>query len=176
MRALTLDYRHQSRTSWVGFALLAAGLMGAAVVGSQYQQLTDEVARTETSLRESGLATRKNVVATRSAGDAQKVALEVKHARDILLQLSMPWNELFTSVEAADAPDVALLSIESDIDKQRVKISGETKNLGAMLGYLRYLEGRPTFTDVFLQSHQIQQQDPQHPVRFVLTATWLVPR
>ncbi len=105
---------------------------------------------------------------------SQKVALEVKHAREILLQLSMPWNELFASVESVEAPNVALLGIESDIDKQRVKISAEAKNLGAMLDYLRALEGRPTFADVYLQSHQIQQQDPQHPVRFVLTATWLV--
>lgn len=176
MRALTLDYRPQTRASWVGIALLVAGVASAGVIGSEYQQVADEVAKAETGIREHGVATRKKVVVPAAAGDLQKVALEVKHAREILLQLSMPWNKLFASVEAVDAPNVALLGIESDIDKQRVKISAEAKNLGAMLDYLRDLEGRLTFADVYLQSHQIQQQDPQHPVRFVLTATWLVRR
>jgi hypothetical protein len=174
MRALSLDFRRQSRPGWIGRAMLIAGAAGAAVLAGQYIQMVDEVAQAEAGIRERGVATRKKPVLSIDAGDTQKVALEVKRAREILLQLSMPWNELFASVESVDAPDVALLSIESDIDKQRVKISAEAKNLGAMLDYLRALEGRPTFADVFLQSHQIQQQDPQRPVRFVLTAMWRV--
>jgi Tfp pilus assembly protein PilN len=71
---------------------------------------------------------------------------------------------------------VALLQIESDVDKQHVKISAEARTLGAMLDYLRDLEGRSILSDVYLQSHQIQQQDPERPVRFVLTATWLARR
>ena len=173
MRALTLDYRRQARTSWAGIALLVAGVAGAGIIASQYQAVTDDVARAENGLREHGVESRKRTVATRAGGDVQKVALEVKRAREILLQLGMPWNELFTSIEAADSKNVALLGIESDIDKQRVKISAEAKNLDAMLDYIRDLQGRPAFADVYLQSHQIQQQDPQRPVRFVLTATWL---
>lgn len=176
MRALTLDYRRQTRARWVGVALLIVSLAGAGVLASQYRQIVDEAAQAETGIREHGVATRKKVVVPSAAGDVQKVALEVKHARKLLLQLSMPWNELFASVEAVDAPNVALLGIESDLDKQRVKISAEARNLGAMLDYLRDLEGRPTFADVYLQSHQVQLQDAQHPVRFVLTATWLVRR
>ncbi len=173
MRALTLDYRARTRAGWVGVALLVAGVAGAGILGSQYRQIADEVTQAETGLREHGIATRKKVDISSAAGDVQKVALEVKHAREVLIQLSTPWNELFASVESVDAPNVALLGIESDIGKQRVKISAEAKNPGAMLDYLRELEGQPAFADVYLESHQIQQQDPQRPVRFVLTATWL---
>jgi hypothetical protein len=174
MRALSLDFRRQSRPGWIGRAMLIAGAVGAVVLAGQYIQMVDEVAQAEVGIRERGVATRKKPVFSSAAGDTQKVALEVTRAREILFQLSMPWNELFASVEAVDAKDVALLSIESDIDKQRVKISAEAKDLDAMLDYLRALEGRPIFADVFLQSHQIQQQDPQRPVRFLLTATWRV--
>jgi hypothetical protein len=174
MRALTLDYRRQYRASWVGVVLLIAGVAGAGAIASQYGRMVDESAQAEIGIREHGAATRKKVVAVSTEGDVQKVALEMKHAREILLQLGMPWNELFASFEGVEASNVALLSIQSDIDKRRVKISAEAKNLSAMLDYVRAMEGRPTFAEVYLQSHQTQQQDPQHPVRFVLSATWQV--
>jgi hypothetical protein len=173
MRALTLDYRRQPQARWIGVALLVAGVAGAGFLGTEYRQLADEVERAESGMREHGAAARKQTVAPATEGDVQKVALEVKKAREVVLQLKTPWNELFASVESVQAPNVALLGIESDVEKQRVKINAEAKNLGAMLDYLRELEGRPTFADVYLQSHQTQQQDPQHPVRFVLTAAWL---
>jgi hypothetical protein len=53
-----------------------------------------------------------------------------------------------------------------------VKINGEAKNFEAMLQYITQLEKREEFGPVYLQSHQIQQQDPDRPVRFSLLATW----
>jgi len=175
MRALTLDYRRRSRTGWVAIALLAVGVAGTALLGGRYRLMLDQQAQIESSLRTVAVAARKKVRVASTAGDAQRIALEVKRARKLLLQMSMPWNEMFSSVESANSRNVALLSIESDIDKQRVKISAEAKNLGAMLNYLRDMEGRPAFADVYLQSHQVQLQDAQRPVRFVLGATWRAP-
>jgi hypothetical protein len=86
----------------------------------------------------------------------------------------VPWSELFASAESAAMPDVALLSIESDTDKRRVKISGEAKHLEAVLEYLRFLAARPALADVYLQSHNVQKQDPQRPVRFTVNAQWRV--
>jgi hypothetical protein len=42
-----------------------------------------------------------------------------------------------------------------------------------VLEYLRFLGAQPKLANVYLQSHQLQQQDPQHPVRFVLGAAWV---
>jgi hypothetical protein len=175
MRALTLDYRRRPRSGWAGVALLVAGVAGTALLGEQYRLMLDQQALIESGLRTVAVAARKNVRVASAAGDAQRMALEVRRARKLLLQMSMPWNEMFASVEAANSRNVALLSIESDIDKQRVKISAEAKNLGAMLNYVRDMEGRPAFADVYLQSHQVQLQDAQRPVRFVLGATWRSP-
>lgn len=176
MRALSLDFRRQSRPGWIGRMLLVVSLAAAAVLALQYWQTVDAVAQTEADIRVRGVARRSQPVLARPAGDAEKTAREVKRAREVVFQLGMPWNELFESVESIDAPDVALLGIESDSDKQRVKITAEAKNLDAMLGYLRAIGERPVLAEVYLQSHQMQQQDPQHPVRFVLIATWRVGR
>ena len=175
MRALNLDFRRRDRTaSWAGVALLAVALAGAVVTGDRYLQLDDQLAAAKASVRESAAATRKKAGASFSGGEPQTLASELKNAREILLQLALPWGELFASAESADMPDVALLSIESDTDKRRVKISGEAKNLESMLEYVRYLEARPSLADVYLESHELQKKDPQQPVRFVLSAEWRV--
>ncbi len=175
MRALSLDFRRPERSaSWVGIALLLAALAAAVAGGGRYLQLANELAAERSSLREAATATRKRPVAAASSSDPQALAAELKHANEILLQLTLPWGELFASAESAGTPEVALLAIESETDKRRVKISGEAKNLESILDYLRYLESRPALADVYLQSHELQKQDAQQPVRFVVSAQWRV--
>jgi len=176
MRALTLDYRRSPRGSWPGVALLVAGAAGAALVGLQYRQLVDEEARAETGAYRAAAVERKKAVQPAAAVDPRKLALEVARARKLLLQLSVPWDEVFEGVEAVDSRNVGLLRIESDLEKQSIKIDAEARNIAAMLRYLRAMEALSTFVDVHLQSHQVQLQDAQHPVRFVVTATWRASR
>lgn len=175
MRALSLDFRRRdSSTGWIGIALLVAALAAAVASGSQYLQLADRLVAEQASLREAASAPRKKLVAAAADGDPKTLAVELRHANEILLQLSLPWGELFSSAEAAGTPDVALLGIESETGKRRVKISGEAKNLESILDYLRYLESRPVLAEVYLQSHELQKQDSQQPMRFVVTAQWRV--
>jgi hypothetical protein len=174
MRVLDLDFRREDRHArWAGIALLAAGLAAAIAAGAQYSQLAEESAYAEASVRESGMVARRQPTAIRPSGDVEKVALEMKRASDVAFALKLPWNDLFASVEAANTPNVALLAIESDTGKRQVKISGEAKDLESLLDYLRFLGAQPKLANVYLQSHQLQQQDPQHPVRFVLGADWV---
>jgi Tfp pilus assembly protein PilN len=174
MRVLNLDFRREDRQGrWAGIALLVAGLAGAIVVGVQYSDLAEELTQAEASVHRSGIAAHRQTTAIRPSGDLQKVALEMKRASEVAFQLKVPWNDLFASVEAANTPTVALLSIESDTGKRQVKISGEAKDIESVLDYLRFLGAQPRLANVYLQSHQLQQQDPQHPVRFVLGAAWV---
>jgi len=173
MRALSLDLRRDARSSnWFGVALLLAAVATAVASGSQYLRQADQLVAEKANLRDATAATRKKTGAAAAVGDPQALATELKHANAILLQLTLPWGELFASAEAVGTPDVALLSIESETDKRRVKISGEAKNLESILDYLRYLKSQPALADVYLQSHELQKQDAQQPVRFVVSAEW----
>ena len=175
MRALNLDFRKGQRVAaWVGIALLAGGALLTAASVAQYVELADRLSAAEATVRSLGPGARKKLIQGRQKGDPQKVAFEMQRARDLLLRLQLPWNQLFETIESAHKSEVALLSIESDNDKRRVKIAGEAKNLDALVAYLGYLEERPALTDVNLESHEIQLKDPQRPVRFVLGARWLV--
>jgi Tfp pilus assembly protein PilN len=176
MRALELDFhREDLRARWAGAALLAVALAGTLAVAAQYRHVAAGLAQAEADVRESGIAAKRKSI-PHPSGDLQKVGLAIKRADEILLRLKLPWNALFASVESGSMPNVALLAIESDTDKGRVKISGEARDLEAMLDYLRFLGTQPTLAEVYLQSHQVQQQDPQRPVRFVLSADWTARR
>jgi Tfp pilus assembly protein PilN len=175
MRALDLDLRRDEGAGWLpGLVVLGLALAGSAAVGLQYLELTSEIGQAQASVRKSGTASRTRTDAPSTGAEAQKVSLEMKRASEVVLELARPWGDLFATAESARTPDIALLSIESDNDKQRVRISGEAKTLDSVLEYLRVLSLRPVLADVYLQSHELQKQDPQRPVRFVLNAEWSV--
>jgi Tfp pilus assembly protein PilN len=95
-------------------------------------------------------------------------------ARVVLSHLTVPWETLFRGLESVDEKDVALLSMIPDAEKQQIKLTLEAKNLNAMLSYHRKLQENPTFKEVSLGEHEIVQQDPYRPVRFSVTATWVI--
>jgi hypothetical protein len=173
MRRLELELlKDEGPAAWLGTALLGAGLATAIGVAAEYSALDESMARAESSLRESARAARKKPVVSRLQADPQKVALEVRQARELMLRLQLPWHELFGSIEGARKSDVALLSIESQHEKRRVKIYAEAKDVEAMVSYLAYLRRRPALSEVYLESHEVQLKDQQRPVRFVLSADW----
>ena len=177
MRPLELDFRRRpGPPSWVGAALLAAGIVAAAGAVAQYASLNDRLARAEASALEARRAARHRSPVAALDTDPKKVAVEIQQAQVVMVRLRLPWQELFSSIEAARNSSVALLSIESDREKRRVKIYGEAKDLDAMALYLAQIRQSRALTDAYLESHELQLKDPQQPVRFVLSANWSVER
>lgn len=175
MAALRLDFQRSNRpVPWLGWLLLAAAVASAAVALRHQQAVAGEVVHAEARLdraeREAGRHTRAVRVASPEAQRVQ--AAEVQHANTVLRELALPWEALFEAVEGAATKDVALLALEPEMRKGRVAITAEAKDFGAMLDYARRLGERDVFASVHLQHHQVQQSDPQRPVRFSLLAVW----
>ncbi|WP_052184904.1 hypothetical protein [Methylotenera sp. N17] len=99
---------------------------------------------------------------------------EVLYARDIVTQLSTPWNPLLTSLEQVSTQDIALLSIAPNRKKQQVVLTGQAKNMAATLQYVQALAQLNTLAQVYLLKHQIDQSDPYKPVGFTIVAQWNV--
>jgi len=168
---LTLDYQHSGQISRLGMLLLLVAATALLACGFYYSKLIVEADLWESSAEQSKRATQKLFPARRT--DTGTTA-EIKRANEILRQLSMPWYDLLQTIESAGGKNVALLSLEPDTEKSLVRISGEAKNISAMLDYIRQLEKRDLFGNVYLQSHHVQLQDPEKPVQFVLLAIWRV--
>jgi hypothetical protein len=96
----------------------------------------------------------------------------VARANEVLRQLTLPWQDLLLAVETAGGRNVTLLSLEPDIERGQVKISGEARDMMVLLNYITQLEQQQAFGQVLLQNHQVQLRDPERPVRFTLLAVW----
>lgn len=175
MRALSLDYRRSKAQAqhWVGMLLLVLVIAGAVQMERYYRQLSEQGAQLEALAAkiEHKLHPSRSVVAP-SAAESQQTGAEIKAANEVLLQLNLPWNEMFAAVEGANNDDMALLGIEPDVKKGLVRVSGEAKNSAAMFKYIRLLQGSKPISTLYLKHHQIKERDPEKPIRFTLDASW----
>lgn len=171
MTRLQLDYQARTRPfPWAGAILCALALAVAGLAGAYYHSLRGQIAYWDGLARQSGRGSAPRVPRNKIA--ASDMALEIKHANEVLSKITLPWDKLFQAVEWSSGQDVALLGIEPNAEKNEVKISGEAKNMMAVLGYLRHLTAQEVISSAYLRSHQVQQQDPDKPVRFSLVAAW----
>lgn len=173
MRRLKLDFQRKSASMGGGVALLVVALLLGGKLFADYRDVTAEIERGEAALTWlERLAGHKAVRPGKPGSDPYSA--EIKRANEVIDQLALPWDQLFASVEDATGKDVALLSIQPDKHKGAVSIEGEAKDIAAMLDYMRRLNEAKQLRKIDLLSHQVQQQDPQKPVRFNLSARWIV--
>jgi hypothetical protein len=172
MDILHLDYQQDLPRRWAGPAMLALTLGGLILAGAYYIELDGTAAGWEGKLEQMERRLGMPAHGGRGSGEAKDMVLEVNRANEVLRQLTLPWDTLFQAVESAAGKDVALLAMEPDTEKHQVKISGEAKDFAAVLNYVTHLEEQAVFGPVYLQGHQVQQEDPDKPVRFSLLAEW----
>lgn len=171
MSELRLDYQPSSAFPWAGAVLFVLAVIALVLTGVHYLKLNEQVAGWEAKAARSNDKTSVHQTAGHASSSVE-LAQEVSNANEVLRQLSVPWETLFQAVESSGSGKVTLLALEPDVEKHQVKINGETKNFKALTNYITQLQGQAVFGSVYLQSHQVQQQDPDKPVRFSLLATW----
>ena len=172
MQAIRLDYLSDGRNRFAGIAVLIAGLCVTLFMLWSYHEESQKISRQEALIENIRHARASRLDALPVETDSEQIALETGQAKAIILELNLPWKELFEAIESYQKDDVAVLAIEPDAQKGLVRISAEAKSLDSLVAYLAYLQKIPLLRDIELVTHQIQEQDPQHPVRFMLQATW----
>lgn len=97
---------------------------------------------------------------------------EAAAANAVVMQLNLPWRDLRNAVRDATPPGVALLALEPDAKKQALRLTAETRTSEDMVGYVERLKRQPLFESVVLVRHEINDQDPNRPLRFQVDAQW----
>ncbi len=171
---IDLDYQRRARRfPWRGGLLLVLALVALGLAGEYYRGLDEQIADWQARVQRLEQAAQPRRAAVPGPGrEGRDLAPEIAQANEVLRQLALPWDRLFKAVELSLSEDVALLAMEPDAVKGQVRIGGEAKDVVAMLDYLTRLQGHQEFGGVYLQSHQVRQQEAEKPVRFVLTASW----
>ena len=179
MRPMNIDFAPRSlrrtlfHTHPALLALAGAGLLlcvGAAFGG---WKLVEQRHERERQLRH--LQERVAAMSARPVEVAQTVIPPEQAAfvNGAVMQLNLPWRELQDAVAAATPRSVALVAMEPDPRKQVLKITAETKTSDEMVAYVAELKQQESFSGVILTRHEINDQDPNRPLRFQLEATWI---
>jgi hypothetical protein len=107
---------------------------------------------------------------------AQSVAgLNAQNAEKTVHELGTPWSQLLTELENASGDtsgNIALLSVEPDHAKHRVRVTAEARTLELALAYVQRLRKAPVLRYPMLDSHELRKDDKDHPVRFQVSADW----
>jgi hypothetical protein len=97
---------------------------------------------------------------------------ESKALRQAIGLIRIDWEKLYGSIDEATSEDVSLVAIRPNATGKLVQISGEARNMAAVLAFVEALRREPLDKPVLI-SHQIKQSDPQQPILFEISATWL---
>lgn len=155
--------------------LLVAGLVLCAVAGALGARMLARQRAFEAQLALFDARAGKAQAARVTAPAAPPVQLSAAQADAInaaILQLNLPWPALREAIGTATPATVALLSLEPDPRRRSLKITAETRDAQAMIDYVAQLKRQDLFGDVVLLRHEINETDPNRPVRFELDAPW----
>jgi hypothetical protein len=168
LQPLRIDFaEREDGASPVRIAALFLGAAAMALAITVFQDIQTRTARLEAEL---GRIARP----AGNAGPAGAARLDeaVKRANAVARELARRWDTVFAAIEAVGDAEVALLAIEPDARKSIVRITAESKNKHAMLRYLTRLQERQPLQRVLLEHHEVRTQEPERPVRFVVSGEW----
>jgi hypothetical protein len=167
---VNLDFVRRRAPLTLGSGVLL--LLGVAAAGAallEYRHLESRRAGLELKLDAAARGSHRD-----PALDLRAAGLSEAAGR-LAQELGTPWTRLLAELEAASADSagkIAVLSIEPDHTKHNVHITGESRDLPLVLGYVQRLQASTLLRYPMLESHDVKTDDPQHPVRFAMTAEW----
>ena len=167
---IELDFAAASpRFSVVGLIVLALGAAAAAWTVSDYRALQTQSALLDIEV---GAAAPRSTDTRRSTEIDPRGIVEATAA---VAELSLPWSQLLNDLETIaeeSRNDIALLSIEPDREKRRVRIGAEASSLPAALAFVQKLQRTSALEYPLLDNHQVRTDQRERPVYFEMTADW----
>jgi hypothetical protein len=170
VQPILLDFKTRPRRGGIaGAVVLFLGCSGLLLAGMQYRA---------SSLARDGLEMRLDAVTSaQNAGAASLRSGAAEEAGPLVTELGTPWSLLLQELETASqdvGSTVAVLAVEPDRDKGRIRIVAEAKDLPTALAYIERLQKSHALRFPMLDSHERRTEDHDQPVRFQLSAEWRV--
>ena len=153
----------------VGIAVALLGVLCLGAVLLQQHALAGQRAGLE--LRRAALVGSQH----RATGVESVAGLSSQNAEKTVRELATPWSQLLAELETASGDttgNVAVLMIEPDHAKHRVRVTAEARTLELALAYVQRLRKTQVLHYPMLDNHEIKADDKDHPVRFQISADW----
>ncbi len=169
-------YRRWYQISPLNLALLVLALLWLGAVFLQQNQIQQSLQQQNAELAklQNRLQARAEVKAPVVASNIEP--LQAKAVNLAINQLNLPWRDLLQALEQATPKEIALLALEPDAKSSTLRVQAESKSSLEMAAYLKKLRRVGMFDNVVLTRHEINEQDPNHPLRFQFEAHWVAER
>lgn len=159
---------------WARGVLLLAGLCaGVGVLTYERMVLSPELEAQRQLIQD-----QRAKMGSREAPSSMKpteLAQAWRNAQGAASQLNLPWSRFFAVLgESSVSADVALISIEPDTQKGQAILIAEARNPDSMLNFVSALQHSDEFSEVALQSHLINRNVPENPIRFRISTRWRI--
>lgn len=181
MRRVRIDFappgvrRALHRTPRSAWVLAGAALALCILAGWRTRGYLAQVRAYQAQLSMLAARARAPSVMPVAARQPSVPAAQAAAVNEIILRLNLPWGALRDAVQAATTPNVALLALEPDARKHSLRISAEARGSDEMIDYVEQLQRQDWFSGVALAHHEINDLDPNHPMRFQVDAQWRAP-
>lgn len=173
MRRLELNFQKPPfrPNRLAGWMLLLTGLALLIEMGISYDRLQNDRETMNQEIKTSHI----RLDTSNNNSKYQFTDKDFEDGRQIINRLSTPWDAFFVGLESVRTSNVAILSIQPDMQTGLLQIEGEAKDYAAVLTLVAQLRVTKPFSEVFLLRHEIKRDDPQHPVAFALSTRWTKP-
>lgn len=172
MREISLDFQPR-RPGLLTIVLLLAGVLLCADAWLEDTALRERLNEVESQLAQARRRADRLATGSRDSRPENVFSTEESNAlRQAIGAIRIDWERLYRSIDKAVSEEVSLLAIRPNAAGKSLQISGEARDMAAALAFVEALRHEP-LSHVALLSHQIKQNDPQHPIVFEISATWL---
>ena len=165
-RLSALDFAHpqqalQHSSGWRGWSVLAIALTATTWLAFDLADLKSRHQRMQAASLETPTAVRP-LPATLPA--------EMRFADESLRSGTIPWDSIFSDLEAARKPGITLLHVHAQGRAQTLRIGGEAQSFNVLTAFLADLDKRPGLAGSQLLGHQLDEQ--RHSVKFEARVQW----
>lgn len=172
MREIALDFQPR-RPGLLSLVLLLAGVLLCADAWQEDTALRERLNDVESRLAQARHHGDRLAAGRRDSRPENAFSAEESSAlRQAIGAIRIDWETLYRNIDQAVSEEVSLLAVRPSVAGKSLQISGEARDLAAALAFVEALRHEP-LSHVALLSHQIKQNDPQQPIVFEISATWL---
>lgn len=172
--------RSQPWQRWLASISLLAPLIYLGWIFQQSLQISQEIQILKAQISETGSTdvekgfTKESVLTTSmkpaigGLGKTSAAGLSDDTRRNlntVIRQLNTPWQDLFNELERLTPSEVALISIEPDPRREKIRLQAEAKTLDALLTYAADLQYQGVFGRLSYTKYEINELDSNKPTR-----------
>ena len=96
----------------------------------------------------------------------------IKHMSEVINQLNIPWNTLFTTLEQATSKDIYVMTVSPNLAQRSLNLQASATDIKAAIDFTQRLSVSGTLSQIHLIQEEPDQDRTQFPLNFLITATW----